>query len=103
MGIKHDTAFYSTREEEERAKDKVIVLSIKLNQEEQEQIGKAMPIFRQNKDSTIIKQLAIIGAKVILSDLQQHICSTLFKNEVNNMRKHPIVISDKMNKSNTNK
>lgn len=102
MALKHDKAFYSTRLEEERKKDTSIVVPIKLNKEEQKLFGKCMPILRQNKDSTIIKQLAEIGAKVILDKKIGHICDTLFKNEVNNMRKHPIMISDKMNKSNTN-
>lgn len=61
-------AFESKRTEEERANDKYEVFTIRLNKEERDILNKAKIVLQQEKDSTAIKQLAMIGYTFVLQD-----------------------------------
>lgn len=61
-------AFESTRTEEERASDKFEVLPVRINPEERIILNKAKLILQQEKDSTALKQLALIGYEFVLQD-----------------------------------
>lgn len=71
--------------EEERDKLK-LVFTVKLNTEERALLDKLKNRIEQPKDSTAIKQLAWVGAKVILSDSTAYLIDTLFKNKAKNKR-----------------
>jgi len=81
MVIDYNKAFYSTKTEEERKKEKSIVMTIRLNIEE---VKKAI---EQPKDSTAVKTVFYIGCFDVLHDKKvNYIISTLFKNKRNNER-----------------
>ena len=60
--------------------------TIRLNKDEREALERAKEIIEQPKDSTALKQLAFIGAKVVQEDKVRYILATLFKNKRNNKR-----------------
>lgn len=66
--------------------NKAETLSLKLNSEEREILDKCKMILEQPKDSTALKSLAWIGAKVIQEEKVSYILATLFKNKRNNNR-----------------
>ena len=72
-----------TRYHEEKKRD---TFTVALNQEERELLEKCKKIIEQKKDSTALKQLAWIGAKVIHEEKIAYILGTLFKNKRNNQR-----------------
>jgi hypothetical protein len=65
MRFKDKTPFYSTRLEEERLKDKRIVMTVSLNDQETQDLRLDMRVLRQPKDSTALKQLWKIGRSVL--------------------------------------
>lgn len=69
---------------EEKHKDDVF--SVKLNREQRELLNRCKLQIEQTKDSTALKTLAFIGAKVILSEPTDYIIKILFKNKRNNER-----------------
>ncbi len=71
---------------DEEDKEKPDVFSVKLNKEERALLETCKKKIEQPKDSTAIKSLAKIGAKVILDDPTSYIIDTLFKNKKNNLR-----------------
>ena len=80
--------FTAQRLEEERAKDKRKVYPVSFNLEEQEFIfsNETKSLLQQTKDSTIIKQLAIIGANLIHSQKIKTILSMVSDNKRKNKR-----------------
>lgn len=77
--------FITTKLEEERNNTKD-VFSVKINKDERLLLDKCKMVIEQPKDSTALKTLAWIGAKVILEEKTNYIISTLFKNKRNNER-----------------
>jgi len=84
MGIEKEKFRAYTLEEERAKKDDVF--SVKLNEEERALLNQCKMAIRQPKDSTALKTLARIGAKVILSEPTSYVIETLFKNKRNNKR-----------------
>lgn len=71
--------------EEDREKQK-LVFTVKLNKEERELLDRCKSIIEQPKDSTALKQLAWIGAKVLHEEKIGFILATSFKNRGKNKR-----------------
>lgn len=69
--------------DEEKRED---VFAIKLNKDERLYLERLKEVIEQEKDSTAIKQLAWIGAKVILADGTMQILETIFENKRKNKR-----------------
>ena len=87
MKLQHDKPFYSTREESERAKDKDRVISVKINKRwENIYLNPCKPILQQPKDSTLLKCLAEIGAKVVQQENTQFIIDIIIGNKRKNKR-----------------
>lgn len=61
-------------------------ISVKLNKEERDLLNQCKLVIEQSKDSTALKTLAWIGAKVLLEEKTSYILATLFKNKRNNQR-----------------
>jgi len=80
MAIKQ-TPFQRYNEEK-----KVDSFSVRLNDEERLLLVACKEILEQPKDSTALKQLAWIGAKVIQEEKVNYILSSIFKNKKNNAR-----------------
>lgn len=79
-------AFERTRLDEERAKDKGSVFSVWLNNKEIAELERYKELLQQEKDSTVIKQLAELGKILIDSDLTGSVMSLVFKNIKKNDR-----------------
>ena len=60
--------------------------TVRLNEEERQLLEKCKEMLEQKKDSTAIKQLAFIGAKVLHEEKIEYILSTVFKNKKKNQR-----------------
>lgn len=71
--------------EEDKNKD-VIVISLKLNKEDQALLKACKSVLEQNKNGTAIKSLVHIGAKVLLDEKTSYILGAIFKNKKNNKR-----------------
>lgn len=80
MGIKQEPF---TRYNEDK---KVDSFTVRLNEDERKTLEAAKKQIEQLKDSTAIKQLAFIGAKVIQEEKVSYLLATLFKNKRNNNR-----------------
>lgn len=79
--------FVPYRTEEERSNDDSKVFTIRLNREEMAEFEKAGIILRQEKPSTIIKQLAQIGLYDVLHDEKVRLVLEMgFKNKEKNDR-----------------
>lgn len=76
-----------TRYNEEKRIDS---FTIRFNEEERRYFEEAKKIIEQKKDSTALKQLAWIGAKVIHEKKIKYLLATLFKNKKNNERNNII-------------
>lgn len=61
-------------------------ISVKLNDNDRAMLKECKPILQQERDSTILKQLAHIGAKVLLKQENKYISAMVFKNSKNNKR-----------------
>ena len=72
-----------TRYNEEKKHD---TFTVKLNPEEREEFEACKKIIEQLKDSTALKQLAFIGAKVLKDDSTRMVLATVFKNKRKNER-----------------
>lgn len=77
--------FEAQKLEEDREQDKLI-FTCKLNKEERAILDQCKILLEQPKDSTALKTLAWIGAKVIHEEKTLFIITTLFKNKGNNKR-----------------
>jgi hypothetical protein len=62
------------------------IFTVSLNKKEREELNKSKIILEQTKDSTALKQLAWIGAKVIHEEKVSYILASIFKNKRNNER-----------------
>jgi len=67
-------------------KEKPDTFTIRLNMEERGLLNQCKGLIEQSKDSTALKTLAWIGAKVIHEEKTKYIIDTLFKNKRNNER-----------------
>jgi hypothetical protein len=67
-------------------KKKHDTFTVKLNAEERALLDECKNTIEQAKDSTALKQLAWIGAKVLRQDATQMVITTLFKNKQRNDR-----------------
>lgn len=82
--------FYITKLDEERALEKDLIFSVKLNEDEQDLLKKCKKLMRQSKNSTALKDLAKIGAKVLLDEKTSFIIDTLFINKQKNKRNRSV-------------
>ena len=64
MGLKQEP-FRVYREQEDRAKDKGKIFTIRLNEEELTNLKAAQNIMQQEKESTALKQLSMFGLYVL--------------------------------------
>ena len=64
------------------------VFSVKLNPEQRNLLDASKIMIEQKKDSTALKQLAWLGAKVILDEKTSYILNIIFKNKLNNKRQN---------------
>jgi len=71
------------RKDEEISAD---VITVKINAEERAMLEEMKKILEQDKDSTALKQLATMGAKVLLSPEIGYILQTVFANKRKNRR-----------------
>ena len=79
--------FTATRTEEERKKDKGMILTVRLNEQELLLLKEVKKAIEQPKDSTTLKTLFYIGCFDVLHDKKtSYILETLFKNKRNNHR-----------------
>ena len=60
--------------------------TVKLNPEERKWLEEMKKVLEQEKDSTALKQLAVIGSKVLLDPKMAEILGVIFKNKRNNKR-----------------
>ncbi len=65
---------------------KTDTFTVKLNTEERKEFDSFKQKINQEKDSTAIKQLAWIGAKVILEEKTSYILQVVFDNKRKNKR-----------------
>ena len=71
---------------ESEREDKKGIFTMRLNDEERLMLDKAKKYLEQPKDSTCMKQLAVIGYNVLHDTQTGKIISFLFKNKRNNKR-----------------
>lgn len=79
--------------------EKIDTFTIRLNPKERAYFNESKAIIEQKKDSTALKQLAWIGAKVIHEGKMKQILATVFKNKRNNTRQNIIDFEEIPNKS----
>lgn len=75
--------FQRTKLDEEERQD---TITIKLNKDERAWLEDMKKVIEQEKDSTAMKQLAWIGAKVLLEPKTATILETIFENKRKNKR-----------------
>jgi len=68
---RNSSPFKSTKLEEERALDKGVVFTIRLNEEEYEELKLFKDMMGTDQDSTALKAAAEVGLKVVLQPLWQ--------------------------------
>jgi hypothetical protein len=79
--------FTSKRTDEDKAKDKSVVMTIRMNREDLALLKEVKNAIEQPKDSTALKTLFRIGAFDVLHDQKtRFILDTMFKNKRNNER-----------------
>jgi len=71
---------------EEEKKDKSKTISVKLNKKEQRWLESMKPILQQDKEATLLKQLARVGTKVILDSSEGKFFQTVLENMRKNKR-----------------
>jgi len=81
MPLDHETPFYRTHE-----KSKDDTFTVKLNPQERIEFNEWKTALHQKKDSTAIKQLARLGAKVLLDPKNIEIQKILLNNYRKNKR-----------------
>lgn len=60
--------------------------AVRLNKEQREILDKSKEILEQPKDSTALKQLALIGAKVIHEEKTKYLLAVIYANKRKNQR-----------------
>lgn len=73
-------------EEERQDLDKRDIVNVRLNSEERLKLEQAKKIIRQPKDSTALKQLALIGYNVIHEQKTKDLLDIIFNNSRRNVR-----------------
>lgn len=96
MAIEHKDLFYTTRLEEERAKDKRVTFTISLNEDEQAKLEEVMNILQEEQKGKALKQCFQIGYDVLHEPKMVSLREAVFKNTVNNGRKGIVVIDGKI-------
>jgi len=81
---KHKFQSYTDQEEIDNRKGKIF--TIRLNNDEYNQLVEAKKVLKQPKDSTAFKMLAEIGANVLHDSLTGNIIKTIFANKRRNER-----------------
>jgi len=81
MPLEHEEHFYKTHEQK-----KTDTFTVKLNLQERQEFNSWKNLLQQPKDSTAIKQLARIGAKVILKQETAEILEIVMNNYRKNKR-----------------
>jgi len=66
--------------------DKRETFTVSINAYERSLLDKCKVILEQKKDSTALKQLAWIGAKVLHDEKTAYVLASIFKNKRNNRR-----------------
>ena len=74
-------AFYKTN-----LAESIDTFTIRLNEAERKVLDESKKLLEQEKDSTALKQLAWIGAKVIHDEKTAYILGTVFENKRKNKR-----------------
>lgn len=88
MPLQHEEPFYRSRTDEERARDKSKVFTIRFNRDELRQLEEAGRLLRQEQLSTLVKQLAEIGRRRVLHDPSvAYLIDEVFNNERRNHRR----------------
>lgn len=96
MSLEYNDPFYSTRTEEQRAKDKRVTFTVSLNEEEQEKLEEVMNILQEEQKGKAFKQCFNIGLNVLREPKIKQIRDAVFKNVVNNGRKGIVVVEGKI-------
>ena len=71
---------------EEKQEGETIVISLKLNKEEQALLSSLKSILEQEKDGTCIKQALLIAKEVLLDQKVSNILSIIYSNKRKNKR-----------------
>lgn len=75
-------AFQSTRTEEERLSDKRELITLSINDKEKERIRSLRVTLQQEKDSTLLKQLALIGVAFVRNENPQELLALYVRENV---------------------
>lgn len=75
---------YTISEDKKKTKHKIV--TIWLNEDEQEQLKQAMILLQQPKEGTALKQMAKIGYILLGEPKTNKIMEIVFKNKLNNTR-----------------
>lgn len=95
--------FETKRTQEEMDKDKSEIINIRLNSEERDMLDQAKITLQQEKDSTALKQLAMIGYQFVLQDKKTLvILDYIINNKRRNQRLGIIETESKFNNYMTN-
>jgi uncharacterized protein (DUF1778 family) len=78
--------------DEEKAQETDLILNVRLSREEQDLLAEAKAFIKQPKNSTALKQLAKIGAVIVLQDQKINMILDIIQN--NNRRKERLGIPD---------
>jgi hypothetical protein len=79
--------FESTKLQEERDNEKTETFTIRINKEEREMLNQAKRILQQEKDSSVIKQLATLGFIFVTHDKKTaKLLEFVFNNKRRNQR-----------------
>lgn len=70
----------------EKKKEETFTVKLSKDGSERELLNKCKKVIEQKKDSTALKTLAWIGAKVLLEEKTKYIIETLFLNKRKNKR-----------------
>jgi len=90
--LDYDQAFYRKKLDEEKAKEKRVVLTVSLNREEMLMLKEVKEAIQQPKDSTAIKTMFYLAYYNVIHDAKtRYLINTLFKNKRNNERTGAIV------------
>lgn len=79
-------AFVPYKTEEERAEDTSITVTVRINKEDLVWLSADAVLLRQDKLTTVLKQLAYAGHLVLQEQKTAYFADTVFKNERRNER-----------------
>lgn len=85
--LQYEDPFYRKRLDEDKAKDKGTIMTVRLNAEELAMLKEVKEVLQQPKDSTAIKTMFYLAYFNVIQDKKTtYLISTLFKNKRNNER-----------------